>query len=294
MAPGALVPHSDCMTTPAGSAERRHRLMVVTAHPDDESLGFGGTIAKYAALGNEVTLVTFTRGERGRWQGIPPGDVRHPGAPALGRVREEELRRAAGVLGIARVDVWDCGDQQVDRMPQHEAVTRLADVIRGVRPEVVLTFGPDGAYGHPDHIAVSQWTSAAIVVAAGSTSPRGQSPAGAPHAVAKLYYLAWPASAWAAYQEAFTTLVSHVDGVARRAVPWPEWAVTTTIDTSDVASRVRDAVQCHASQVSGYERLWHLSQERLEALWNRQTFYRVLSTVNGGRTPESDIFEGLS
>ena len=117
--------------------------------------------------------------------------------------------------------------------------------------------------------------------------------AGDTHRVDKLYYIAWPGPTWAAYQEAFRTLVSTVDGAERQATPWPEWAITTVIDTRAHWETVWRAVSCHESQVSGYERLRDLSAASHEALWGWQSFYRVFSLVNGGRRRESDLFEGL-
>ena len=89
------------------------RLMAILAHPDDESLGFGGTLATYAAEGIRVTLVTATRGDRGRYQGRRPGEDGHPGQSALAALREQELRAAASALGISDVTVLDYGDQQL-------------------------------------------------------------------------------------------------------------------------------------------------------------------------------------
>jgi LmbE family N-acetylglucosaminyl deacetylase len=110
------------------------KLMGVLAHPDDESLGIGGTLAKYAGEGIETYLVTATRGERGRFGESgekPPPDV-------VGRVRE-----------IRFLDYYD-GD--LDQVNVTEAVARIADHLRRVKPYVVITFGPEGAYGHPDHM----------------------------------------------------------------------------------------------------------------------------------------------
>jgi hypothetical protein len=111
--------------------------------------------------------------------------------------------------------------------------------------------------------------------------------------VAKLYYLEWPESTWAAYQAAFKALGSTVDGVARKATPWPDWALTTTIDASQCWPTVWRAVSCHESQIAVYGRLKDLAPEHHEALWGRQSFYRAFSTVNGGRQREDDLFEGL-
>ena len=76
-------------------------------------------------------------------------------------------------------------------------------------------------------------------------------------------------------------------------MPWPDWAITTVIDTRDVWPTVWRAVSCHESQMAAYEQLKDLSPEHHEALWGRQSFYRVFSTVNGGRARETDLFEGI-
>ncbi len=145
---------------------RTLRLMAVLAHPDDESLGLGGTLAKYASEGVEVFLLTATRGDRGRFRGYRLDEKQHPGPAALANIREAELRAAASALGVREVSILDYHDQQLDRANPSEAVAAIAGHIRRVKPDVVVTFGPDGAYGHPDHIAISQFTTAAIVAAA--------------------------------------------------------------------------------------------------------------------------------
>jgi len=272
----------------------RRRLMAVLAHPDDESLGVGGTLAKYAAEGVDVVLVTATRGDRGRFHGHRRGDERHPGPLALGNIREAELRSAASVLGVREVSVLNYHDQDLDRADPREVVRCLAMHVRRSRPDVVLTFGPDGVYGHPDHIAISQFTTAAVVAAADAAfiveSEGAQAP---PHSVSKLYYLAWPEPTWNAYQAAVRTLSVTVDGVERHVSPWPEWAITTVIDTSDVSPTVWRAVSCHESQLASYERLRDLPPEHHRTLWGRQSFYRAFSIVNGGRARETDLFEGV-
>ena len=268
----------------------RRRLMAVLAHPDDESLGMGGTLAKYASDGVDVFLVTATRGECGRYRGHHHGDEGHPGPLALAGIREAELRAAATVLGVREVSLLDYRDQHLDAVDPREAVERLAGQLRSVRPDVVITFGPDGAYGHPDHIAVSQFTTAAVVAAADAG---GGDALGPPHVVPKLYYLAWPESTWRLYEAAVGTLSATVDGFERHATPWPDWAITTAIDTSDVWPTVWRAVSCHESQLAAYERLRDLPPEHHRTLWGRQSFYRAFSMVNGGRARETDLFEGV-
>jgi LmbE family N-acetylglucosaminyl deacetylase len=270
----------------------KFKLLAVLAHPDDESLGFGGTLAKYAAENVETYLVTATRGERGRFGSRGS----HSDPVEVGRVRETELRAAAAALAIHEVSVLNYPDGAVDQVPAGIAIRAIASHIRRVQPHVVLTFGPEGAYGHPDHIAVSQFTTAAAVCAADAryrVNNGSQEDSAPPHRIAKLHYLAWRSNKWEAYQAAFRNLTSMVDGVLRQATPWPDWAITTEIDTSAYWPIVWKAVCCHRTQMSIYERLENLSEGQHTALWGSQEFYRVYSSVSGGRKLETDLFEGL-
>ncbi|HUF67822.1 MAG TPA: PIG-L family deacetylase [Longimicrobiales bacterium] len=262
----------------------RLRLMGVFAHPDDESLGTGGVLARYALEGVETYVVTATRGQKGRYK-----DNTNRPDEEVGRIRERELRSAAAVLGVREVTLLDYIDGELDRADPHEVIARIAAELRRLRPDVLMTFAPDGAYGHPDHIAISQFTTAATVAAAVPDA----SIEGEPHAVTKLYYIAWPEPKWNAYEAALKKLVSRVDGQEREVVPWRDWAITTVIDTSEHWPTVWRAVQCHESQMSIYSKLADLSPEHHRGLWGTQEFYRAFSRVNGGRSREADLFAGL-
>jgi len=266
----------------------RLRLLCVLAHPDDESLGTGGTLAKYASEGVETFVVTATRGERGRFGDVEP----RPGPDVVGRAREAELRAAAGGLGVKEVSFMDYLDADLDQAPPQEVIEKIAGHVCRIRPQVVVTFGPDGAYGHPDHIAISQFTAAAIVRAA-ADSDEGSGSDRSAHAVSKCYHITWDEQNWTAYQLAFKKLSSKVDGVERLAVVHPSWLITTIVDASAHWETVWRAVQCHKTQMSVYGRLSELTPDEHKALWGRQSFYRVFSTVNGGRSRETDLFEGL-
>jgi LmbE family N-acetylglucosaminyl deacetylase len=272
--------------------DKKLKLLAVLAHPDDESLGFGGALAKYAAEGVEVYLVTATRGEAGRF-----GSLGKSGDPLeVGRVRETELRAAATVLGVREVSILGFPDGALDQVSPAIAIRSIVTHIRRIRPDVIVTFGPEGAYGHPDHIAVSQFAASAAVCAADTgfhLNEESELDSALPHRVGKFYYLALRSDKWEAYQTAFRKLTITVDGVERQAAPWPDWAVTTEIDTSAVCSTVWEAVCCHQTQISIYERLTDLPTELRKAIWGSQEFYRVFSTVNGGRELETDLFEGL-
>jgi LmbE family N-acetylglucosaminyl deacetylase len=259
------------------------RLLAVLAHPDDESLGVGGALAKYAAEGVETFVATATRGERGRL------GLERPGAAVVGPVRERELRRAAAILGVSEVEFLDYLDGELDLVRPGEAVAKIARTIRRLRPQVVVTFPHDGNYGHPDHIAISQLTGAAIVEAAGADDRDG----GRAHRVDKLYWMAWSEAQALAYARAFGDVVARVDGDVRRAGIWASWSITTLVDARPYWRQVWRAVQCHESQLAGYPRLGEADEALHESIWGLQEFYRVWSFVNGGRERETDLFAGL-
>lgn len=263
------------------------KLICILAHPDDESLGMGGILAKYGAEGIKTYLVTATRGERGWF-----GDERaYPGLEALGKIRENELLDAAEVLDIRYVDFLDYIDGDLDLAHPAEAIAKIVGHLRHVRPDVVVTFGPYGGYGHPDHIAISQFTTAAIVEAA---NPRSSYYRAMPaHSVSKLYYLAESQEVFDVYQSVFGDLVMHIDGAKRSMVTWPAWSVTTRIDTWDYWRTVARAISCHRTQLPAYHVFEQISEEQRKALWGTQSFYRAFSLVNGGRQVEEDLFAGL-
>jgi LmbE family N-acetylglucosaminyl deacetylase len=262
------------------------RLLCVFAHPDDESLGTGGLLAKYAAEGVETYLVSATRGERG-WQGDPAAN---PGLAGLGAIRSAELQAAAAVLGLRDVQFLDYIDGDLDQADPAEAIGRIVAHIRRVRPHVVVTFGPEGAYGHPDHIAISQFTAAALVAAADAGYAPGES---APHRVAKFYYKVWTPEEFRIYISAFGPQVMTVDGVNRGPVEWADWEITTRVDTTAHWQQVWQAISCHRSQLPGYGALASLPEDTHRQLWGTAGCYRVYSLVNGGRRQETDLFAGL-
>jgi len=268
--------------------EEQHalRLLCILAHPDDESLGLGGILAKYGAEGIETYLVTATRGELG-WFG-PPEE--NPGPTELGKIREGELKEAAKVLGIREVNILDYRDGELDKADQSLLTQQLVGHIRRVRPHVVVAFDQNGVYGHPDHIAATRAATAATVASASASfeDPLGLSP----HTVSKLYYFAWTDEVRAAYEEAFGELVMMIDGVERRAVPWPHWTISTWIDTSAHWETVWAAIRCHCSQLPGYQKLLNLSEDYHRVLWGQITLHRVYSLVPT-TDKEDDVFAGL-
>ncbi len=138
--------------------------MIVMPHPDDECFGCASTIARYSAEGATVSLVTMTRGGAGLWNGRDAGDLRR-----LTDVRELELRDAAAELGVGFLETLDYPDGALEKVEEVEAVRErfLGDIVRCLRshrPQVVVTFGPEGGYGHPDHKVVSRMTMQAFAL----------------------------------------------------------------------------------------------------------------------------------
>lgn len=263
------------------------RLLAVLAHPDDESMAAGATLAYYAAQGVETYLVTATRGERG-WFGIP---AVNPGLNGMARTREAELAAAARVLGIREVAYLNYIDGDLDKADPAEAVARLVSEVRRIRPQVVFTFPPDGAYGHPDHIAISQFTEAALVCAADASYRDAH--LRAPHRVSKLYYQVDSFDLVELVNELTGGLTMEVDGEERQHVGWHDWAITTRLPVEEYWETAWEAVRSHGSQLPGLGPIKDLPPETQKKIWGTGNFYRVYSLVNGGRKVETDLFEGL-
>ena len=263
------------------------RLLAVFPHPDDETLGLGGTFAKYSAEGIETYLICATRGERGWFDSEGPD----PGLEAVGRIREAELRCAAEQLGLHEVNFLDYLDGDLDQAKPQEIIAKVVAHIRRIKPQVVVTFGPDGAYGHPDHIALSQFTSSALVCAADGSfvDPSDQSP----YRVQKFYYMVDNQKTVDFANEAFGGISMEIDGVTRKHTAWADWEITTHISTQAYIETVSKAVHCHKSQLPGYGSLGGSSAKEMSTFFGKGNFYRVFSLVNGGRKDETDLFEGL-
>lgn len=252
-------------------------------------MGMGGTLAKYSAEGVETYLVCASRGERG-WSG---SEEQFPGPERLGAIRAKELEEAAAVLGMTSLSFLNYLDGDVDQADPLEAIGKIASHIRRIQPQVVVTFGHDGIYGHPDHIAVGQFTTAAVVCAADSAYA---DPENLPACrVSKLYYMVDSEDFVQAVLPYFDDLSFAVGDQVRSENPWKEWMITTRVDLEEEYCRVAwRAIQCHASQRHSLGRLADLDEDRaLPFLAKQGTFYRAFSLVNGGRKVETDLFEGL-
>ncbi|MCS0605898.1 N-acetyl-1-D-myo-inositol-2-amino-2-deoxy-alpha-D-glucopyranoside deacetylase [Streptomyces sp. LP11] len=274
------------------------RLLLVHAHPDDESINNGATMARYAAEGAYVTLVTCTLGERG--EVIPP-ELRHLTGPALGAHRRGELAAAVGALGVTDARLLGgagrYGDSGMMGIPDNDdpgcfwqadvdtAAGALAEVILEVRPQVVVTYDDHGGYGHPDHIQAHRVAMRAVDLAA----ERG-------HLVAKVYWNRVPRSvaeaAFARLQDELAALpfdkgatVADVPGVV------DDERITTTIDGGPGAAAAKAAaMRAHATQIEVAEPYFALSNELAQPLFTTEYYELVRGT---GEPGETDLFAGL-
>lgn len=124
-------------------------ILLVFAHPDDESFGVAGIAAQYSHIGIHVDLVCATKGEKGTRVDVPDN-------VSTGTVREAELKKAASIIGIRDIYFLEYMDGEVEKANKFEIKDKILIIMRKLDPEVVITFGPDGITGHPDHIAVGK------------------------------------------------------------------------------------------------------------------------------------------
>jgi N-acetyl-1-D-myo-inositol-2-amino-2-deoxy-alpha-D-glucopyranoside deacetylase len=238
------------------------RLLFVHAHPDDESINNGATIAHYAALGAQVSVVTCTLGEEGevigdRWAQL---DASH--ADQLGGYRISELQAALHLLGIGSpiflggAGRWrDSGMAGTEPNARHqrfvdadegETVRAMVGILRYLRPHVVVTYDPKGGYGHPDHIRAHQVTTAAVAASGGGDH------LGEPWTVPKFY---WTVTATSAHDAAAAALDSEDMLPHWRLDPderdfgYADDRITAVVEATDALPAKVAALGAHATQV---------------------------------------------
>jgi LmbE family N-acetylglucosaminyl deacetylase len=225
-------------------------LLAVFAHPDDETFRPGGTLVPLARRGVRVHLLTATRGEAGSC-GDPPLCM----PEELPAVRERELRRACAALGAEPPHLLGYWDGHLSEAASEEIIAQVLDVVDEVRPQVMLSFGPDGLSGHPDHVAIGQCAAEAF--------RRVQE-------VAALYTVAVPRSV--AEQLAM-----------QRIRPVPDEAIALSVDISAVWEAKLAAIRCHATQLSSSPML-RAPVERQRLFFGTEHFVRAAV-----RRPDRDV-----
>jgi LmbE family N-acetylglucosaminyl deacetylase len=258
------------MRESVGGPRCGQRLLVVMPHPDDECFSTACTIARYAGEGATVSLLTLTRGGAGLWNGRDAGDLR-----SLTDVREMELREAARVLGVASVEVLDYPDGALEKVEEVEATRErcLNDIVRAIRtqrPQVVVTFGPEGVYGHPDHKAVSRLTVQACSLAGDPSQFELESAALgiSPWYPSKLYF-----------QTATPAMVKALE------LPTPS-PITTRVRTHGFEEAKIRAFTAHRSQTQE----WGPLRKVIEGQ-NGEEVFSLVGAADGLR--EDDLFQGV-
>jgi N-acetyl-1-D-myo-inositol-2-amino-2-deoxy-alpha-D-glucopyranoside deacetylase len=297
------------------SVSAARRILLVHAHPDDETIGTGVTMARYVAEGAHVTLVTCTLGEEGEVLVPELIQLRAEEADQLGGYRIGELTEAMRLLGVTDHRFlggpgrWRDSGMMGTPANQHprcfwqadlaEAVRLLVPVIREVRPQVLVTYDENGGYGHPDHIQAHRVAMAALDAAA---DPGYGADAGPAWQVAKVYWAAMPRSALQAGIDALRAAgeTSFFGGVERAEdLPFAisDELVSTEIDARDKLDAKLDAMRAHATQISVDGPFFALSNNVGQRAMGVEYFRLVrgaLGPADGEYGREADLFAGLS
>ncbi|MEP6640135.1 MAG: PIG-L family deacetylase [Chloroflexota bacterium] len=306
-------------------------LMTVHAHPDDETIGTGGAMAKAVAAGHRVVLVTCTRGEMGE---IVVSDMdTADNHRRLGGIRAGELERSMGVLGVTE---WDnLGYRDSDMMGRvgnqdprsfwqadlDEAARRLVWMIRRYQPDVVTTYNEFGGYGHPDHIRTHDVTVRAypragdptcypeqIAPEHGGTGPGPEEGGLAPWSPSKLYEQATPASVrnsmrerleamgkpspWSPPEDATPEQIAEFEAFQARMLV-PDEQITTWVDASgEPLQRKWDAIHEHVTQIADDNFFMLFGLDGWREAWSKEAYILRESSVRTEQ-PETDLFAGL-
>lgn len=285
-------------------------MLVVHAHPDDETIGTGATMAKYAAEGAHVTLVTCTLGEEGE---ILVPELAHLAADqqdALGNHRITELAEAmqilgvkdhrflggpgkyrdSGMMGVASNDREDCF-WQADLLA---AATDLCAVIREVRPQVVITYDDFGGYGHPDHIQAHRVTHYAIALAESASFKPELGPAWSP---TKVYWTAFPKSRMVEGIEKLRAAGDDSEFALMNPDDLPfvcdDSLITTVIDGSDYSDAKYRALIAHKTQITTDSGFFALSNNLGIEIFGEEHFRLARGHAPAEGIQETDLFAGI-
>ena len=309
---------------------RPYTLMTVHAHPDDETIGTGGLMARTVKSGHRLVLITCTRGEQGDIV-VPELDT-PDNHRRLGEIRAAELEAAMGELGVTQ---WDnLGYRDSDMMGRvgnldprcfwkadlDEAAGRLTWFVRRHRPDVMTTYNDFGGYGHPDHIRTHDvsvrafdrsgdpaWYPEQLAPEHGGTGPAVADGGLEPWSPIKLYEQAIPASVRNAMRDRMEEVGEESfwsepkDATPEQLEAWqtqmakmlvPDESITTWIDVSDVLDRKWAAIWRHVTQMSPKSMFLRFGKEAWQEYWSREAYVLRESRVPAA-TSETDVFAGL-
>jgi len=271
--------------------------MVVVAHPGDEAFGFGGAIAQAAASGAYTVVVCATRGAFDRRlldpAPAPGGRNRSYAKPTIWRnldtVREDELRRSVGLLGVRVLRMLDYAEQGLSKVDHSELVGRLVQPIRMHRPEVILTFGPEGVTGDEDHVIVGRAVAEAFDQAAEPLAYEDDIEEDqVAWRAAKLYQLVVPAAA-----------IATLGDRAPESYGSPDGTDTLTLELGELTELKLAAIRRHVSQTGSAGPFHDWRPEVRDAYLGSEHYRLARSNLpvpagGGGETVESGLWDGLA
>jgi LmbE family N-acetylglucosaminyl deacetylase len=312
------------------TSQRPPTLMTVHAHPDDETIGTGGLMARAVRDGRRVVLVTCTRGEQGEIV-VPEMDT-PDNHRRLGELRAAELEAAMADLGVTEWENLGYRDSDMMGRPANldprcfwqadidEAAGRLTWLVRRHRPDVITTYNDFGGYGHPDHIRTHDvavrafaragdraWYPAQLAPEHGGTGPAEADGGLAPWTPSKLYEQAIPASVRTAMRDRMEAIGEKSwwsepeDASPEELEAWrermakmlvPDEAITTWIDVSDVIEQKWAAIWEHRTQMSPDSPFLRFGADAWREFWAREAYILRESRVPAP-TPETDVFAGI-
>ena len=273
-------------------------LMAVHAHPDDEAIGTGGVLARYADEGLRTVVVTCTGGEVGE---ISDSTLATP--ETLAEVRRKELERACAILRVGRLHLLGYRDSGMMGTPDNdhpssfyqasleEATARLVALVRRERPQVLVTYDERGLYGHPDHIRANQITVAAFAAAG---DPARWPEAGAPWRPTKLYYTTVARSAIKNLGRVLSEagIDTPFGGEREPEIGIADELITTQVDVSAQVERKRQALMAHATQMGPEAFFAKMPPALFYQVFARESFQLVRGRSRASGM-EDDLFSGL-
>lgn len=261
------------------------RLATVLAHPDDETFGTGGTLIRYASEGVEVHSLCLTEGEKG-WNGTPDRPVAAPGQ--VGAARARELAEAGRRMGVASVTCLRYPDGGLAGVNEDYVVRDIVRWLRRVRPDVLITWGPDGGYGHPDHIVAGQRALRAVELAG---IARHEPDLGDHVHVKRCYRFV----ASAEFVDALTALVpdfaAYIATLAVKPQRWTRDRLGAAIDVMPLMERKLAAMEAHQTQAPDLE-MWRKARAQMPRLLAEEAYIRAFPDA-GGPPLETDLFAAL-
>lgn len=261
------------------------RLATILAHPDDETFGVGGTLLRYTAAGVECHSLSLTRGEASTNQGDPSSPIPRE---RLGDVRAAELAESGRRIGLRSTTCFTYPDGALAQQPAADVIREIVRWLRSTRPHVVITWGPDGGYGHPDHIAAGELALRAIELA----GVAHHEPELGEHVhVRRCYRMVTPLESLDRLAEQAPDFAAYMATLPTKPRRWTREMLGAAIDIRKVTDRKWHAMRAHESQRTDLDRLERL-KDQLGFVAREETYIRAFPDA-GGPPLDTDLFVGV-